>query len=453
MLMYALSRYIFFFLFFPGPAQAADLLFQRIDPVFVQQSRTGGEHYTLLEYRASKPPLLYIKSANPITDCRLNGVPCEAGVEIPLRLPVKVRNQFSFQLSYKELGEAREASVKLFPDDFPAYEVEGKSASSDGLALTPNGQLFLLDANGDIVLYRKYPFGVLDFRPHLVNGKRFYSTMRLDESVTGLGAFGRRMIFDDEFRLLETLPWKLDQHEFHILGKQHYLALAYEADRSLSGNCAVGQYVREYKNGKIVFELSSWELLRRGFLYADLKWVNFDGKPCRDFYHLNSVQPLSGGRWLISWGGNGLMVIHKETKKIEWIFSGPEDQFNLSEELMIGLMHTPHFDEPKQRVLLFANQMRLGQAQSRILEFDLDIKNRRVQKVDFLSPLSFNSPSMGSVERSGKVISVGAGERIEGAADFFEIVDKKVKFKIFFPHLKPKKQSYRVYRVTGTSDK
>jgi hypothetical protein len=445
---FAISAWLALFFAVPvlaGPVSATEIHFQHPDGRFIEV--VSPNEFVLNEYNDLRRPKFVFDDPADVSSCTLDGKPCDASKEVMIALPAGTHGPFVSHLRFKSKGKPNETQIHVLPEDFPAFSIAGKAKSSDAVVLTPNARALVVSAAGEVLFFRKFPYGIENFRPHLVDGKRMYSYLRVEKAVNDLGSAGRRVLLDENFNFIRELPWPMDGHEFLWLGENHYLFLNYDQTSLDPGTCFIEATIREYDDNNKIFEIRAREILQSGILYRFAKPYHVDGKLCYEIYHLNSIQSLNENQLLINLGSSGVTLLNKKTRKPEWIFSGPSDQFSLGQRGP-GFVHTVSFDEKTSRLLMFSNSW-VGEegGPSALLEFRLNIGKRKVERMDTLNPTPFISPSMGSIERTDDGYSVGAGERKTGPADFFEVFAKKITFQLRFDAADPPTQSYRAYRV------
>jgi hypothetical protein len=432
-------------LFFAFAASASDITFERPRADFII---TNSNSIVLREYNANNKPAFRFSNPNAVSGCSLDGSPCDPAQPITLTLPLGTRRPRIFRLEYVLAGKPNQISIQVLPDNFPKYQITGEAKLRQPIALSPNGQILLLDAAGEIQFYRHYSFNIDNFRPHLGDGKLAYSFVRITEAHPGVTSQGFINLLDQYFEPILELPWKADIHEFLWLGKDHYLFLAHDEMKLPMSPCFINEVVREYKNGKLIFEITGLDLIKSGIFYSYLEIHPFDGKVCKELYHVNSVQNQPNQRLLINLGRDGIILFNKSSRKTDWIFAGPSDQFNLSNSAKPDFVHTASFNAKSSTLPLFVNYwIDRSHTNSSIVEYQLDVPGRKVKKTNDQSPLVFHSIAMGSQEKSEDIFSVGLGDRAKGEVDFFESRNKKITFSMQFLDHEPTNVSYRAYRV------
>jgi hypothetical protein len=398
--------------------------------------------FNLFDYVRANPPQAVFNVPEQITECLLNQNPCDPKSPVELRLPDGTHGPFQFHLSFKKNGMSQTFSLNFF-DGMPSFDVWGASKLESPVYFSPNNYLLELSKTGEILFARMYPYRASGFRPHLVGGRKLYSYLK---HMFGFGSSvgGQEILLDENYNELKTLPWdQIDQHEFLMPDQEHYIFISYRMTTDKLGTCRIEQSVHEYKNGKSIFELSTEELQRDGFLYASVEAFKEGDKNCLEPFHINSLQVISEDQLLISLGRGGLVLYDKKKRKPVWIFSGPQDQFSLDNQIKPFLIHTPFFDTKTKKLLLFGNSFYGDFKTSNIVEYTLNPEKKSIEKMDFPAPVPFHSKLAGSVYETDGVYSVGYGEKnIDW--DFIEFFEKKPTFKIGF---RPRDTSFGSYRA------
>lgn len=242
------------------------------------------------------------------------------------------------------------------------------------------GRLYVFSNKGEIDFYRKDSQSFyLDFRPHVINRKIYYSALKVEDIYEEFTASENRQIFDENFNFIKEFPEELDMYDFILKDLDHYISTKYDLDLKSDGKCNVEQSIVEIENGKKVFEFNTSELLKAGYLYDYIESFNFKKHHCTLYFHLNGIQEIDGeNKLLVSVRDNGIFVIDKKTKKIDWFWGGPSDEFPTAPEFLTGGHHQPQFDEKSSTITIFDNAR--VTKKSRIFDITLDLKNKTIEK-------------------------------------------------------------------------
>jgi hypothetical protein len=309
----------------------------------------------------------------------------------------------------------------------------------------------VIGSNGDLDFYRRLPKFCPDFRPHVVNGKTFYSMALSTPSKDVLESWiGSRTIVDQNFQVVRELPGPLDMHEFVLIGENHYLSIEVPLERTRSGLLYANRTVREYRDGKAVFEWGVSDYIKQigsgqaagGFFF------NIDGEAVADICHLNTAQSINENEVLVGLGECGITLIDKKTKKMKWLLGGFDDQFQLSYQQQPTLTHMADFNPRTGKLLVFSNRTAgnpISYTPSRVLEYTLDTENKRVKEFKVIRSADEISPLMSSVQVDGDIYSIGYGSNVLTGPSFVEYQNGKVQFSLSFRQRLA--AFYRVYRT------
>ncbi len=399
----------------------------------------------LNEYNSSRPPQLVFFDPTEISECRLGKISCNPNEPITLVVDVKRPKPFIARLRYKARGKSKSIVISLLSQVSPDFKVTGASNLDKNILISPWHYAMVLSPKGELVYYRDFEFFVQDFRQHIVKGAIYYSIVNVTTSNIKINSEGPRLILDENFKVIEKFDHIVDGHEFHYLGPKHYLFMTYDDIETPAGTCYINQTISEEKNGKSIYRFSIFDFFKQGYLAEAPYKFPFRGRNCNGNSHLNAVQIVDKDRWLISLGNGSIFLWNKATGKPEWIFSGPEDQFDLKPKQLTHLHHTPRWFPDEGRLTVFDNDYQTQT--TRLLDFKLDPVKKMVVTLKEI-PLS-NGYSIfgGSLEIDREnIFSVGFGMRAKGKWDFAEIEDGRRNMTIQFQKQSFGPYSYRVYR-------
>lgn len=422
---------------------------------------TAPEELVLTEYSALHPPELAFKSPKDIDECTLDNQPCELAKPLILRLAKTDRVSRSFALTYKLNGAQKKFTISLLDKDFPVYEATGTSSLKSNVLFTPinltpttyqprtnDGRLLALNPDGSVLYYRKNPGElVTDFRPHRFDEKIRYSYLVAKRGFPGLTLEGPRVFLDEEFQPIQTVDEIFDMHDAVFISSDHYFRIKYEKRRTPLGGCMLAPTVYETKGKKTVYELSTHELLGRQLTYVDfflLPYI-YEGEICREIFHLNTIQVVDRERLLLGFL-NSIVMYNRQTKKVEWVFGGPDSSFFLPPGMRGALFHTAIW-EPATSTLTYLRNRTLESPAVAVNSARLDLKNKDIISFETVFQGKHPSIAQGSVSKDGDAIfSVYLGLKSnEQDTDFREIVSGKEVFSIRF--LPGFGSGYRAYRA------
>jgi Arylsulfotransferase (ASST) len=196
----------------------------------------------------------------------------------------------------------------------------------------------------------------LNFRTQSYNGKPALSWWEGNITPTGDVLSGEDFVVDQHYKIVAKLvgqkPWLLSQHEFAITGGHFAWVTAY---RTVSGqdlgpyggstngqvlDCAVQEY--DLSTGKLVY---SWDALDHIPL-SDAEAPPLAASNPKasttpwDAFHLNNVQPLPNGQFLVSlrteWAA---YLVTQSTSAIAWKLGGKNSSFTIGAGASFSYQH------------------------------------------------------------------------------------------------------------------
>jgi hypothetical protein len=445
------------FILFSMNALAGKIQIQNVRPENIIQK--SDDEFEISEYKEFMPPEVVVQCQGEVSACKLNDKKCDENNRTKILISEKTREQSQFKLAYQCKGEnPTEVNIYLFGNDFPIYQSTGKSTLAQRVLMTPmsvnagtldvklKGHLIALNPDGSIFFYRRENEVVVDFKNHIIKGQKFYSYMRITESLPNLTMEGKRVLLDDKFNFIRELPWKTDVHEFLMPDQDRFVFIKYLPVKSSLGVCQIYPELKEYSKGKLVYNLTAKDVKKWDLLAGLSLRFDFKGSPCIHPFHLNSIQIVDDKHILL-----GVMNMHifleKKSKKIVWLFGGNDSQFDGTQDQLYFLSHTPRWDSENNSLTFFTNRNLSSADSTKIIEAKLDLTHKKITSwkivADHLTPSAF----MGSVEKAeNEAYSVGYGQKVNPKSDDFdEILNGKKVFSVTF--LKPfNSGGYRTYR-------
>ncbi len=309
----------------------------------------------------------------------------------------------------------------------------------------------ILDPNGQLLWFSPYHQGAFNFQVQHYEGQSVL-TYWTGQVTNGIGA-GEDLILNHNYQTVATVRagngYQADLHEFEITSRNSALITATatpHADlRSVGGSrngTLLDSIIQEIDipTGRVLWEWHASQHVRPAAAYAGTP-----GPTPYDFFHLNSIQDLPGGRVLISarhtWA---VYEVDKRTGKILWTLGGKHSSFKMGPGTQFEWQHDAHL-QPDGTLTVFDNGSGLGpqhQSQSRALRIRLNFRTMRATLVRaYVNQPSVLSPNEGSVQvlPDGDTF-VGWG----GAPYFSEFGARgRQRFSLSFP---APMQSYRAYR-------
>jgi hypothetical protein len=410
--------------------------------------------FRLFEFNSKRKPRLSSKDTQ--IKCRLNSG--QPWIPLPMEIPFPVTHKAPFEHKISCRGRDRKAFFVrvLFDlaDGFDDLQIRGKSSLNQAILATPGGQLIKISPTGEMIFFRRSPTGNFnDFKPHNVRGKIFYSYLNNTITTPGVTSEGTRTILDENFSNIEATDFLTDIHEFDYLGPNHYLYSSYEMVDLPDGTCFLNQRAVERKNNKEVRSFSVRDFVEAGFRIQEESITVFHGRSCKTMSHLNAIQIISENSWLMSLGEGVVLMFNHVTRKPEWILGGFQDQFDIIKKVKMNYIHTPRWQLSENRLIIYDNNYQTKR--SRILDFKLDIANRKVIHLKEIPLGNIYSVHSGGVEAnfplspvSDLIYSVGTGMPEKDDWNFIEHNGTNQTLAIRFGKSKMSTYSYRTYRST-----
>ncbi len=408
----------------------------------VADKRPDGS-WELREYQQAHPPELILPGEAPKKILIEGKLPEEFGKKI-------------LRFRHKVGGKTETIKLHLLPESFPFFHLHGRSVidkpiitavyeTEKKISTDKICHLLILSPVGELVFQRKLENKCSDFRPHDLEGKRYYSYQLVESTEPSVGHFGPRIILDSEFKPIQTVAPYFDSHEFILLGKDHWLGIEIELSRMASGLPYFNKRVRERKNGKIIFDWGVSDYLKQfgSEATANSYVATYHGEIVAELLHINSVQSIGESGYVVSLGMNGVVYVNKETRKVDWVLGGFNDQFSLKREEYPVFQHTAWLDPENNRLSLFANWGSGLAKVTRVLSYDLDLIKKKVKKFTEIRAKGESSLILGSVQLSGGVYTISFGTKDWAKHDIIEMDGDKDTLSISFPR---DRNVYRVYR-------
>ncbi len=416
--------------------------------------------YELREYNADLVPVLELDEGSMLVSCSLNGKKCGPGEKLFLngKLPEKFGERI-LNFSFRENKNTTKVKLHLLPASFPYFKMAGTSVINKPLITAvyqlpiqlnsseeQGCHLLILSPKGELLFQRKINEQCSDFRPHDINGERYYSYQIVDQTEISVGFFGPRVILDPAMKPVKTVAYGYDGHEFILYGLDHWLGMEVELGRMISGLPYLDKRIRERKDGKILFDWGASDYIKQfgSEAMATSYLASFQGEVVGELLHLNAIQTIGDKGLLISLGMNGVAYLNKETKKIDWVLGGFNDQFSLRKEEHPVFLHNPWFDPATSRLVLFSN-WGFGLAKySRVLAYDLDLKEKRVKKFTELRAKDELVMIQGSLQLTEGVLTLSFGTKEKAKNDIVEMKGAEETWALSFGK---GRHVYRAYRA------
>ena len=328
-----------------------------------------------------------------------------------------------------------------------------------------NGAIIIMDMSGKVYAERHVNGAVYNFRQWRINSKTYYSYQVNDSTAFHLHdvslAAGHVVILDsalNEIKQVHLLPHDdittadhkdLDLHDFIMLSEDHYYTAAiYEKPvHNIPDSLHPSPYIKvgatviqEVLHNKVIWQ---WDATRFPEFYGSSREHNHfsDTSHTADYLHCNamSIDPLDSNLILSFRNTNQVIKINRRSGAIIWRLGGENSDFPLAPNQQFLRQHDAKYTTDRTFMLLDNGDSILRQT-SRVLEFVLDEKNKKI-----ISFKAYNIPEpyiqyMGQVTKEGDNYFIGGG-----SANFALLVNSKTNEKLF--EMKGNQSSFRAYRV------
>jgi Arylsulfotransferase (ASST) len=219
----------------------------------------------------------------------------------------------------------------------------------------------LLGPTGNLIYFKPVPKGesATDFRTQTYQGKPVLTWWQGIVSAAGVGQ-GEDEIYDSSYRPLATVRaangLSADLHEFQLTARNTALVTAeYPVYWDASGVSGAGR--REIVLDAVVQEIDvptglvlyQWDSLDHVPVTASYQPPPSDSGHPWDYFHVNSVQPLSDGSLLVSsrdtWA---VYKVSRQTGAVEWTLGGKHSSFTMGAHTRFAFQHDARLRGPDQ---------------------------------------------------------------------------------------------------------
>ena len=196
----------------------------------------------------------------------------------------------------------------------------------------------ILNSQGQLVWFHYVPGReVFNLEVHRYRGKPVLTWWQ-GKLVDGHGASGTDVIMNSSYQQVAALHagngYAADEHEFQVTPQGRALIDAYvpvHANLSSVGGPSSGTVLDcviqelDVKTGRVLWE---WHAL--GHVPLSASYAS-PGGSTYDYFHLNSIEQLPGGRLLVSARNTwSVYMINEHTGRIEWTLGGKESNFRVA---------------------------------------------------------------------------------------------------------------------------
>lgn len=389
-------------------------------------------------------------------DIKINGSPLPSGSEIELVIDsLAPDNKLTVSILEKATGEQRFCYINTLPDNYCNPPIITNNPDDGYYYFNLNEYVYKMDTHGNIVFWRLAGHGDIscggdDFKMTEIDGNKYYSFLYGWETpdspfLQGVG-YGRMqgLVLDENYKIIDNVQFlelssgekvPLENHQFTVLGKNHYLLTAYfgkrvnniplEVDSEIHSSRVVANIIQEVKDGNIIFE---WDSTNYPELYtlssAGNDFSNVSGF-WADYAHLNSVVIDSDQNFICSFRNlDTVLKIDRETGNILWKLGGISDDFGLTAEQKFSKQHDARITSDGY-ITIFNNGNEgnsFVSGNTTIIKVKLDEQTKSIIDFQEYTAQGHFSSHMGSAQQTGPSrFVIGWGGRATCSPIFSEI--------------------------------
>lgn len=357
--------------------------------------------------------------------------------------------------------------LRTLPEDFPPLTAIGQGAKEGYYYTTMGNFVVKFDTKGEVVFYRKAnATNAGPFRRNEIDGEVIYSYLEAygnpyHNALSGIGYRTTALVMlNEQYEKINEIPYMvptekvpenypLENHDYQILGKDHYILTTYvgkKADNIPSdvegheyGANVVACIFQEVKDGECIFE---WDSTDHPELYgASLEAGDYtnESRIWSDYVHFNAIViDPKDNNFLCSYRDlDAVLKIDRETGDIIWTLGGVNDDFGLTDEQLFHRQHNVTLTDEGD-ILLFDNgcltnilgypvqsdeeKAAAASQYSRGVRFTLDEEELEVTDFQEYRFGGFYSASMGSaqlIDHSTDTILMGWGGKSKAGMPLF----------------------------------
>ncbi|MGC1185678.1 MAG: arylsulfotransferase family protein, partial [Candidatus Dormiibacterota bacterium] len=393
----------------------------------------------ICDANASPPSFEVAETAPPLPGAAASASPSPASPPLTQMFLSDPALQPPELLVSKAAPEPAEGDIFLSPD--PAAGHLGQAGP-----MIVNGQ-------GQLIWFDPVPQGELatDLRPQIYRGKRVLTFFEGD-LIDGHGV-GHFVIMNNHYRVIRTLAaaegYSTDLHELLLgAGGSAWLA-AYQPEgwnlSSVGGpadgavyDCVVQEL--DLKTGNVLFEWHSLDHVKLSDSY--IPYASSSTTPW-DYFHLNSIDPLSDGTILISARNTeGVYLIDQASGRVIWTLGGKSSSFAMGPGAAFALQHDAELHGQSTLTLFDDEDDTADGPPARALELHLNLRRHTASLV-----WARQIPGFLLVLNQGNVQLLADGDVVAGwgAGTYTTEYSKGGKL-LFKAHFAGLTNSYRAYR-------
>ncbi len=408
----------------------------------IDLSSTDNNTFELLEAVTEVPLPVYFEGSKNL-EVAINNVPIDSSDQLVID-EIGKESYLSLHISNDNLS--RDFRIRTLPEDFPDIHLTGK-ASYNGdfygdLAASAENQnyyIFKMAPSGELKYVKSSPYVIRNFRKWEIDGKNYYSYFQefpeYSNIASGGYCSGYYIVMNENFDTIDSVGIQpsenkkigtteyAEQHEFIMLGVNHYISTAYIVKNPINSHCKgsltpgtriLAGYLQEVKDGQVIWDWISTDYpeFYDGYVESD-NFQNVDYMHAIDYFHLNSVyiDPKDNNIILSARNQDAIIKISREDGHIIWILGGKNDQFRLSDNQKFSRQHFATYVQ-NGNLLLFDNGF--DSELSRVLEISLDEENKTIKNYNEYSLGIFGKwcGSVQKLEPDKSVYCIGWGIKV-----------------------------------------
>ena len=354
------------------------------------------------------------------------------------------------------------------------YTIDKPDSSDNSLILLSpyklsrwiDGQLLIIDKTGRIHYQKNFKGAPFCFRQWNINGHTRYTFLIDDSHVFHIPkislAAGYAVVLDDKLNIIKEirlLPYAdlttanhhgLDLHDLILLSDDHYIigTVVQKQVNNVPARLNPAKelvvdvpIIQEVNQGRVVWQ---WDASRFPELYeASILDNNFSDTASKlDYLHINSftLDPKDSNLVCSFRHTNQIIKISRKSGEILWKLGGTNSDFPLSTEQVFLGQHSVTFADDNQTLLIFDNGDSTKRKQTRILEMQLDEKNKHINNCEIFNIPEPFSLYMGSVAKKGDIYFIAGG-----TGNYLLEINKRTGKKLFEMHCNL--ALYRAYTI------
>lgn len=276
-------------------------------------------------------------------------------------------------------------------------------ATASGNSPLDNGELYAVDMQGNKVFSKKTNHGVAHFKQLNFGNKIYYAYGIIDTlmplpCVERLPA-GHIVLLDSAFNELKQIHLipnsgitrgqncqDLNLHGMVLLSENHFITMTYYIKqvnnipselRAPKNKRVASCLLQESINGNVVWQ---WDATNYPELYSATNTV-FSDTLVADYIHANSIliDPKDSNLLLSCRNLNQVLKINRKNGQIIWRLGGKNSDFPLTPQQCFMREHGLVFEDTNKTLVFIDNGDIDMRPYSRVVEFRLDEKNKKVE--------------------------------------------------------------------------